>query len=126
MLRSDIRQFVSVSSCRTLDEMVTRDREREIDLDTERKRKPDQAQASKGAGKKPNIVDTRSKGQQGQSHYGRCDKVHYGVCRAGGLGCFRSGRTGHDIGDYASITTTTTQGSGLICFHCSQRGHKKA
>ncbi|CAH1431387.1 unnamed protein product [Lactuca virosa] len=40
MLRSDIRQFVSRSSCKTLDDMIARAREREIDLEMERKRKP--------------------------------------------------------------------------------------
>ena len=46
MLTSDIRQFVSRSSCRTLEHMIGRVREREIDLDMERKMKSDQTQVS--------------------------------------------------------------------------------
>ena len=41
MLRRDIRQFVSRSSCKTLEDMITSVREREIDLEMEKKRKPD-------------------------------------------------------------------------------------
>ena len=42
MLRSDIRQFMSQSSCKTLEDMITRAREREIDLEMEKKRNLDQ------------------------------------------------------------------------------------
>lgn len=42
MLRSDIRQFISRSSCKTLDDIVVRAREREIDMEMEKKRKEDQ------------------------------------------------------------------------------------
>ena len=38
--RSDIRQFVSRSTCKTLEDMTVRAREREIDLEIEKKRKP--------------------------------------------------------------------------------------
>ena len=39
ILRSDIRQFVIQSSCKTLDDMIARNREREIALEMEKKRK---------------------------------------------------------------------------------------
>ena len=41
ILRSDIKQFVSISSCRTLKDMVARARESEIDLNMEKKTKSD-------------------------------------------------------------------------------------
>ena len=55
MLRSDIRQFMSRSSCKMLEDMISRAREREIDLEMERKRKPDVAYGMKGLGKKPKV-----------------------------------------------------------------------
>ena len=42
MIRRNIRQFVSRSSCKTLDAMMARDRKREIDLEMDKKRKSDQ------------------------------------------------------------------------------------
>ena len=41
MMRSDIREFVSRSTCKTLEDMIARAREREIDLEHIRKRKPE-------------------------------------------------------------------------------------
>lgn len=38
MLKDEIQEFVSMSSCRTLEDMIARAREREIDLETVRKR----------------------------------------------------------------------------------------
>lgn len=43
MMRSDTRQFMSRSICKTLEDMIARAREMEINLEMERKRKPDQA-----------------------------------------------------------------------------------
>ena len=67
MLRRDIRPFVSISICRTLEDMETRAREREIDLEMEKKRKSDQVQGSEGLVKRPKVFDSRSKGQQGRA-----------------------------------------------------------
>ena len=52
MLRSDIRQFVSRSSCKTLDDMIARARERGIDLEMERKRKSEMAPGFREFGQK--------------------------------------------------------------------------
>ena len=52
MLQSGIRQFVSWSSCKTLDDMIARAREREIDIEMERKRKPEVASGTGSSGKK--------------------------------------------------------------------------
>nr|KAJ0224671.1 hypothetical protein LSAT_V11C100043830 [Lactuca sativa] len=49
MLRDDIRQFVSRSSCKTLEDMIARAREREIDLEQIRTRKPDEVQVATAA-----------------------------------------------------------------------------
>ena len=43
MLRRNIRQFVSRSTCRTLEHMIAKSRESEIYLEMERKRKLDMA-----------------------------------------------------------------------------------
>ena len=88
MLRSDIQQFVSRSSCKKLDDIIERDMEREIDLETETKRKSDQAQSSRGMGKRPKIFDSRSRGQQGGSRCGKCGGTHDGACKVGGSCCF--------------------------------------
>ena len=45
-LRSDIQQFFSRSSCKTLDNMISRAREKDMDLEMERKMKSDQFQSS--------------------------------------------------------------------------------
>ena len=42
MLRDDIMEFVSLSGCKTLNDMIARARECEIDLEHLRKRKPKQ------------------------------------------------------------------------------------
>ena len=125
MLRRDIWQFVSRSSCKTLEDRIEQAREREIDMEMERKWKPYEVQISGGSGKRPKVSNSRLKGHQGHSRCGKCDRTHEGSCRSGsggGSGCFKWGRTGHYSMDY---TTTTIQESYLICFHYNQRGHKK-
>ena len=42
MLRDDIREFVSFTGCKNLNEMVEKTREREMELDTRIKRKNEQ------------------------------------------------------------------------------------
>ena len=68
MLRSDIWQFVSPSSCKKLEDMIARAREREIDLEMERKREPNDIQTAGGLGKRPNVSDSRSRGHQVRIH----------------------------------------------------------
>ena len=54
MLRSDILQFVSGCSCKTLEGMIARARERDLDLEMERKMKTDGVQTG-SSGKKPKL-----------------------------------------------------------------------
>lgn len=75
MLKNEIQEFVSMSSCRTKDDMIARDRECEIDLDTMRKRKSVEAQVSWSSANRPKGFDSRSRGQQAWSHCGKCSKV---------------------------------------------------
>ena len=63
MLRVDIREHVSFSTCPTLDSMIAKVREREIDLEHLRKRKAETGQVTRVSGKKPKGFDSRSKGQ---------------------------------------------------------------
>lgn len=72
MFKDDIREFVSMSSCKTFDDMITQSCEQEIDLDTMRKRKSVRAHVSEGLGKKPKTMDSKSRGQQGWGRCGRC------------------------------------------------------
>ena len=63
MLRSDIRQFVSRSSCKTLEDMIAMVRERDIDLELEKKRNLDSMYSIEGSSMRPKVVDTRGKDQ---------------------------------------------------------------
>ncbi|XP_023757544.1 uncharacterized protein LOC111906035 [Lactuca sativa] len=124
MLRSDIRQFVSRSSCKMLEDMISRARKWEIDLEMEKKRKYEYVSIVEGSGKRPEVSDSRPRGHQGCNCCGRCGKMHEGACIVGGSGCFKCGWTGH-INRDCTTTTTTTPVFDLICFHCDQMGHKK-
>ena len=66
MQKDEIREFVSMSSCKKFDDMITRVREREIDMETVRKRNLVQAHVLGGSGKKHKIMDSRSRGQHGR------------------------------------------------------------
>ena len=90
-----------------------------------KKRKAETKQVAGVSGKKPKGSDVTSKSQPGQSHYRKCGMPHEGACRARSLGCDKCGKTGHFCRDY-TIPTPIVQTSDLICFHCNQRGHKKA
>ena len=108
-----------------LEDMIAWARDREIDLEQIRKRKPDEIPVVSGSGKRPKGLDSRSKDCQSHNRCGKCGRTHEGACRSGSggdSGCFRCGRTRHFSRD---CTATATQGSDLICFLCSQRGHKK-
>ncbi|XP_023736709.1 uncharacterized protein LOC111884641 [Lactuca sativa] len=119
MLRDDIREFLSFTGCKTLNEMVEKAREREIELDTRTKRKTDLAHAAGGQDKKPKTSDSSGKGQQGRGRCAKCGRFHSGACRtAGTTGCYSCGQQGHMSKDCPK--------KGLICFHCNKTGHKKA
>ena len=57
MLRDDIREFVSISGCKTPNDMISRSCKREIDLEHLGKRWPDQVRVVEGSRKKPKTLD---------------------------------------------------------------------
>ena len=89
MLREDIREFVSFTGCKTLNEMVDKAREREMELESRTKRKTEQVQAAGAQAKKPKNSDSSSKGQQGRGRCAKCGRFHSGACRTAGMsGCY--------------------------------------
>ena len=62
MLRDDIREFMSFTGCKTLNEMVEKAREREMELDFYGKQKPEQVQTIVGQAKNPKTSDSLSRG----------------------------------------------------------------
>ena len=108
MLRSDINQFVSRSSCKTLEDMIARPREREIDLEAEKKRKLAEFQISMGSGKRPKTSDSRLRGPQDRGRCGKCGGMHEGTYRSGSggdSGYFKCGHIGNFRRDCTAITT---------------------
>ena len=89
------------------------------------KRKVEHGQTFGVLTKKPKGFDSRSKGQQVVSRYGKCSRSHDGFCRAGGSGCYKCNKIRHFRKDFI-VAITTTHTLDLICFHCNQMGHKKA
>lgn len=89
-----------------------------------KKRKPDSMSSVEGSGKRPKVVDSIGKGQQGRGRFCKCGRLHEGTCMVSGSGCFKCGRTGHISRD-CTATTTITPISDLIYFQCNKRGHKK-
>ena len=53
ILQNDSREIVSISGCKTLNDMTSRARERDIDLENIVKREPDQLLIVKGLGRRP-------------------------------------------------------------------------
>ena len=79
MLRPDIREFISFSTCPNLDDNISRAWEREINLEHIGKRKAEHGYPFGAAVKKPKGFDSRSKRQYGRSHCGKYDIGHDGV-----------------------------------------------
>ncbi|XP_052621696.1 uncharacterized protein LOC128127284 [Lactuca sativa] len=118
MLWDDIRKFMSISGCETLNDMISRARERKIDLEHTEKRS-DQVHTMEGMGKRPKTSDQHSRGHQDQSQCNMYGKLQDGACRSRGLGCYKCGQVGH-------ISKDCPQGASPLCFHCDRVGHKKA
>ena len=66
MLRDNIREFMSISGCETLNDMVYRAREREIDLVHLGKTGSDQVHVVEGPRKRPKTSDQRLRGPKGR------------------------------------------------------------
>ena len=78
MLRSDLRQFLSRSSCKMLEDMIVRAREREIDLEMERKGSHSTLSVE-GSGKRPRYLITGREANMVVAAVAgttRCTRVH--------------------------------------------------
>ena len=64
MFRDDIMEFVSLSGCETLKDMIARAQEREIDLEHLGKRKPEETRFSAVHVKRPKTQHSRSRCHQ--------------------------------------------------------------
>ena len=118
MLKADIREYVSYSTCPALETMISRAREREIDLQYLRKRKVETEQVTGVLGKKPKGSNVRPKGQAGQSCCRKYGRPHKGACRARSSSCYKCVKTEH-IGRDFTAPTPMGQLSDLIFFHCN-------
>lgn len=115
ILRSEIREFISFSSCPTSDDLISRVRERDIDLKHIWKRNVEHG----------HMFGVSAKKTHSWSHCGKCCRSHDGVCKAVGSRYYKCGKIEHFRKDY-TVVITTTQKSYLICFHKYHRVHKKA
>lgn len=88
MLRDEIREFVSMSSCRTLEDMIAIAQEWEIELKLQTKHTLEQVRTVVGSVKRPNTFDSRSRGQKGQGRCAKCGRSHKGSCCQKGECCF--------------------------------------
>lgn len=59
------------------------------------KKKVEHGLTTRVSAKRPEGLDSRSRGQQGPGRCGKCDKAHEGVYRVRGSGCYKCGKTGH-------------------------------
>ncbi|XP_052626964.1 uncharacterized protein LOC128133531 [Lactuca sativa] len=118
VLRDDIREFVSFSGCKILNEMVEKAREREMELELRTKWKPEQAQTAIGQAKKLKTFDSFGRGQHGCGRYAKCRRSHSGFCRVTSPICYTCGQPGHVSKDRPKKC--------LICFNYNQTSHKKA
>lgn len=114
IFRDDIREFVRIMGCRTLEDMIDRAWERDIKLELWTKCNPTQVQRVEDPAKRSNTFDSRSRCQQGRDRcvkFGRADEGSYGSF-------FNYSQTEHYNRDFIW--------GALICFHYNQTGHKKA
>ena len=84
-LRNDIMEFVTVSGCESVNDMISTAREQKTDLEHIRKRRPNQVLILEGTGERPRILDQLLRGQQGRIQYNTCRKLHDGFFCSTGL-----------------------------------------
>lgn len=117
ILRDEIREFASILSCRTLEDMTNRAREWEIKLELQTKCKPVQVQTATSPAKRPKSFDSRSRGHLVRGNFAMCRRLHEGIYHDKGGNYFNCGQMGHYIMDCTR--------RALICFDCNHRGDMK-
>ncbi|KAJ9565975.1 hypothetical protein OSB04_001941 [Centaurea solstitialis] len=114
VLKPEIREFVSPTTCTSFNAMVEAARNRELFLEElqQGKRKAEQSlvPARKFKGQ-------RTDGKKVYSGCPKCGRNHQGECRLPGPVCYKCGKPGHK-GRECGVAPKT-------CFHCFQPGHIK-
>ncbi|KAJ0694285.1 putative hydrolase, Nucleotidyltransferase [Helianthus annuus] len=123
MLKAEYREFVNLSKCATLNELIEWARDREIEIKRQVER------GEKRVAEKPTNASPSKKARyQDQSKKGKasgeiptcktCGKHHSGECLSGKKGCYKCGREGHPF--------YRCPENSKACYNCNETGHIKA
>ena len=74
------REFLSMSGCKTLNDVISRARGHEIDLHPLGKGKAEQNQTAMAQAERPMTQDSCLGGQQGRDCCAKCERTHVGGC----------------------------------------------
>lgn len=84
MLRDEIREFMSMYSCRTLQDLISRAREHEIDLELLKKKKSVRDHTAVGQVKRPQTQFLQLGDHQSCNHNAKCRRTYeYNCCGKG-------------------------------------------
>ncbi|XP_021975089.1 uncharacterized protein LOC110870197 [Helianthus annuus] len=119
VLKAEFREFITLSKCETLDELINLARDREIEIKRQEERgekRPSEKGASSSPSKKGKYQEQgrKDKSKGGITPCKTCEKLHTGECLLGKKGCYKCGKEGHS--SYQCPNNPKT------CFNCFERG----